>query len=285
MGGLAAASTVTLPHVLHAEPVQRFRDLPASFAQLEKTNSGRLGVSVVDTRSGERTGHRADERFAMCSTFKTLLAAAVLQRADAGREHLDRAVAIPAQPLVHYSPLTEEHVGGKMTISELCYAIMTRSDNTAANLLLSTLGGPDGITHFARSIGDTVTRLDRTETTLNEALPGDPRDTTSPMAMVGDLRTLLLGNVLSQSSRDQLIQWMIANKTGDNSLRAGLPHDWRVGDKTGSNGDNTTNDIAIIWPGNRAPVLITAYLTECAGPEEKRKAVLAEVGRLVAATL
>jgi beta-lactamase class A len=286
MGSLAVVGTVTVPSALHAEPKQPFRSLSASFAQLEKANAGRFGVAVVDTGSGERIGYRADERFAMCSTFKTLLAAAVLQRADAGREHLDRPVAIPAKPLlVHYSPLTEEHAGGEMTISDLCYAIMTRSDNTAANLLLATLGGPDGITHFARSIGDTVTRLDRTETTLNEALPGDPRDTTSPMAMVGDLRTLLLGNVLSQSSRDQLTQWMIANKTGDNSLRAGLPHGWRVGDKTGSNGDNTTNDIAIIWPGNRAPVLITAYLTECAGLEEKRKAVLAEVGRLVAATL
>ena len=285
-GTLAAVGTVTLPYALRAESSHRFRSLPASLAQLEKANQGRLGVAVLDTGSDERIGYHADERFAMCSTFKMLLASAVLQRVDAGHEHLDRAVAIPAKPsLVNYSPLTEEHAGGEMTVFALCHAILTRSDNTAANLLLATLGGPDGIARFARSIGDTVTRLDRTETTLNEALQGDPRDTTSPTAMVGDLRTLLLGNVLSPASRDQLTQWMVANKTGDNSLRAGLPHDWRVGDKTGSNGETTTNDIAIIWPGNRAPVLVTAYLTECAGPEEKRKAVLAEVGRLVAACL
>ncbi|NYF81361.1 class A beta-lactamase [Granulicella arctica] len=285
MGGFVVGGSVMLPRVLRAETSGRFRGLPASLAQLEKANAGRLGVAVFDTGSGERSGYRVDERFAMCSTFKMLLAAAVLQRVDAGREHLDRAVAIPAKPLVHYSPLTEEHAGGSMTVAELCHAILTRSDNTAANLLLDTLGGPGGITRFARSIGDTVTRLDRTETSLNEALPGDPRDTTSPAAMVGNLRAVLLGDVLSAAMRNQLVEWMVANKTGDNSLRAGLPHDWRVGDKTGSNGETTTNDIAILWPVNRKPVLVTAYLTECAGPEEKRKAVLAEVGRLVAVAL
>jgi beta-lactamase class A len=274
-----------LPKTLRGEPGPRLANLSASLARLEKTCGGRLGVAVLDTSSGERTGHRADERFAMCSTFKMLLVAAVLQRTDAGREHLDRAVSIPAKPLVFNSPLTEEHAGAEMTVSGLCHASITRSDNTAANLLLTTLGGPDGITQFARSIGDTITRLDRTETSLNEALPGDPRDTTSPTAMIGNLRTLLLGNVLSAASRDQLVQWMIENKYGDERLRAALPHDWRAGDKTGSNGETTTNDVAIFWPVHQAPVLVTAYLTECAGPETKRNAVLAEVGRLVISSL
>jgi beta-lactamase class A len=283
--GTLAAATAVLPKTLRGEPGSRLANLSASLARLEKTCGGRLGVAVLDTSSGERTGHRADERFAMCSTFKMLLAAAVLQRADAGREHLDRAVSIPAKPLVFNSPLTEEHAGAEMTVSALCHASITRSDNTAANLLLTTLGGPDGITQFARSIGDTITRLDRTETSLNEALPGDPRDTTSPTAMIGNLRTLLLGNVLSAASRDQLVQWMIENKYGDERLRAALPHDWRAGDKTGSNGETTTNDVAIFWPVHQAPVLVTAYLTECAGPETKRNAVLAEVGRLVISSL
>jgi beta-lactamase class A len=281
MGSLAAAGTVTLPRVLRAASKQRFRTLPAALAALEKTNAGRLGVAVLDSGSGERAAYRTGERFAMCSTFKMLLAAAVLKRVDSGKEQLDRMLAIPAKPLVGNSPLTEEHAGGEMTVTALCHAVLTRSDNTAANLLLETIGGPGGITRFAGSIGDRVTRLDRTETSLNEARPGDPRDTTSPDAMVGNLRTLLLGKVLAPGSREQLTQWMIANETGKVRIRAKLPPDWRAGDKTGSNLENTANDIAILWPPHGAPVLVAAYLTECAGPEDKRSAVLAEVGRLV----
>jgi beta-lactamase class A len=274
-----------VPRTLPTAAGARFAGLPASFAKLEKSSSGRLGVAVLDTASGEMAGHRAEERFAMCSTFKMLLAAAVLQRAAAGQDDLQRTVAIPSKSLLPNSPVTTQHAGAQMTVRALCGAIVTRSDDTAANLLLATLGGPVGITQFARSLGDTVTRLDRTETTLNEARPGDPRDTTSPGAMLGNLRKLLLGNVLSTGARDQLRQWMIANQTGGDRLRAGLPLHWRVGDKTGSNAGNTTNDIAIVWPENQPPILIAAYLTECAGPETKRNAVLADVARLIASSL
>jgi beta-lactamase class A len=187
--------------------------------------------------------------------------------------------------LLPNSPVSQEHAGRNMTIRELSAAIVTRSDNTAANLLLASIGGPPEITRFARSLGDTVTRLDRIETTLNEALPGDPRDTTSPAEMVANMRMLLVGDRLSAPSREQLIEWMRANKTGDERIRAGLRSGWRVGDKTGSNGDNTANDVAIIWPGNRAPVVVAAYLTMCAGAESKRNAVLAEVGREVAKSI
>jgi beta-lactamase class A len=282
-GGAAAAWAAMPSGVLLAAAGGRFEGLAASLAQLEKDCGGRLGVAVLDTGSGERGGHRMEERFAMCSTFKILLAAAVLQRVDAGKERLDRTVAIPATGLVSSSPITQTHAGSAMTVRELAGAIVTRSDNTAANLLLDTIGGPAGITHFARSLGDTVTRLDRTETTLNEALLGDPRDTTSPVAMVGSWHKVLLGTTLSQASRLQLTEWLIANKTGDERLRAGLKAGWRVGDKTGANGENTTNDVAMIWPGVSAtPVLVAAYLTMCPGPEAKRNGVLAEVGRLVA---
>jgi beta-lactamase class A len=147
--------------------------------------------------------------------------------------------------------------------------------------LLASISGPPEITRFARLLGDPVTRLDRVETTLNEALPGDPRDTTSPAAMVTNMRRLLLGEKLSPPSREQLIEWLKANKTGDERIRTGLRSGWGEGDKTGSNGDNTTNDVAIIWPGQRAPLLVSAYLTMCAGPETKRDAVLAQVGRAV----
>ncbi len=260
----------------------RINNLVESFARLEKDNNGRLGVAVLDTGSGDSVGYRKDERFAMCSTFKMLLAAAVLERVDSGKEKLDRTIAIGATGFLPNSPVSLEHAGGSMTIRDLSAAIVTRSDNTAANLLLASIGGPPGVTGFARSLGDTVTRLDRVETALNEALPGDPRDTTSPAAMVANMRGLLVDNKLSPASREQLIEWLVANKTGDERIRAGLKRGWRVGDKTGSNGDNTTNDIAIIWPGRQAPVLVATYLTVCVGPESKRNAVLAQVGREVA---
>lgn len=268
---------------LHAAP-RPFGSLPAAFAQLEKTNGGRLGVAVLDTETGERAGLRGDERFPMCSTFKFLLASAVLQRVDRHQETLDRALAIPPKPLLSNSPLTEPHAGGTMTIAALCHAVLTQSDNTAANALLATIGGPAGITKFSRSIGDTVTRLDRTELALNEARAGDPRDTTSPIAMAADLKALLLGNVLSPDSRKQLTEWMEANITGLDRLRAKLPVGWRAADKTGSNGEHTTNDIAVLWPIGKPPIIVTAYITQCPGPESKRNDMLAEIGRLVMAS-
>ncbi len=274
-------AVATAPPLLSA-PGGRFGSLVESFARLEKESNGRLGVAVLDTGSGDSIGYRKDERFAMCSTFKMLLAAAILKRVDAGKEKLDRTIAIETTGFLPNSPVSQEHAGRTMTIRELLAAIVTRSDNTAANLLLASIGGPPEITRFARSLGDTVTRLDRVETALNEALPEDPRDTTSPAAMVTNMRLLLTGDRLSPSSREQLIAWLKGNKTGDERIRAGLRSGWQVGDKTGSNGDNTTNDIAIIWPGQRAPVLVAAYLTMCAGPEAKRNAVLAQVGREVA---
>src|ERR1700733_14762059 len=277
-------ATLSLPCVLHAGP-RRFGKLPAAFAQLEKTNGGRLGVVVLDTATGERSGYRADQGFPMCSTFKFLLASAVLKRVDGHRETLDRAVAIPSKPMLFNSPLTELHAGGTMTVAALCQATLTRSDNTAANLLLETIGGPPGITSFSRSLGDTVTRLDRIETFLNESLAGDPRDTTSPTAMAGDLKSVLLGDILSQPSRNQLTLWMEASITGLERLRAGLPADWRAADKTGANGQHTSNDIALLWPPGKPPVIVAVYITQCTGPESKRTAMLAEIGRLVRESL
>ncbi len=277
----STAATLALPHLLHAAPT-RFSALPAAFAALETKNGGRLGVSVLDTGSGERAAHRADERFAFCSTFKFLLAAAVLHRVDTLKDDLRRQVDVPNKPLLGNSPLTEEHAGGSMTLGALCNAVLTRSDNTAANVLLETLGGPESLTNYARSIGDSVTRLDRTETSLNEARPGDPRDTTSPAAMVDDLNTLLLGNSLSPESRDQLTRWMEANITGLTRIRAKLPRTWRAADKTGSNLANTAGNLLAAWPPGRPPILVAAYITECPGPEEKRGAMLAEIGLLVA---
>jgi beta-lactamase class A len=244
--------------------------LTAELATIERESGGRLGVAVLDTLSGARAGHRVDERFPMCSTFKLLAAAAVLKRADTGAERLDRRVRIEATDLLSYAPVTKTRAGADMTIMELCEAAMIVSDNTAANLLLATLGGPAGLTEFARALGDTVTRLDRIEPELNEAIPGDPRDTTSPAAMASNLRALTLGDALAPSSREKLTAWLVANKTGDARLRAGLPRDWRVAEKTGTGERGTANDVGLAWPPSlslpsRGPIIVTAYLTGAIG--------------------
>lgn len=262
-----------------AAPVSEFRERVRA---LEARAGGRLGVLVVDTGSGRSAGYKEDERFAMCSTFKALLAATVLARVDRAEERLDRAVAIPASGLVDYSPITSAHAGGTLTVEELCVASVTRSDNEASNLLLGTVGGPAGVTAFVRGLGDTVTRLDRTEPTLNEARPGDPRDTTSPVAVLATWKKLVLGDALRAESREKLTGWLVGCQTGGERLRKGLGAraGWRIGDKTGSSKE-TCNDIAVIWPAGRAPVLVAAFLTESPGSDAKQNGVIAEVGRIV----
>ncbi|PWU26062.1 class A beta-lactamase [Pseudomonas sp. RW407] len=251
--------------------------------QLERDSGGRLGVAVLDSGDGRRFGLREDERFPLCSTFKLLLAAAVLARVDRGEEQLARRIVYGRGDLVPYSPVSERHVGKPgLSVAELCEAAITLSDNGAANLLLASLGGPAGLTDWLRSTGDEVSRLDRNEPTLNEALPGDPRDTSTPRAMVATLQRLLLGDVLQPASRAQLDAWLAANKTGDKRIRAGLPPLWKVGDKTGTGERGTSNDVAILRPPGRAPILVAAYLTGSPASAEKREAVLAEVGRLAA---
>jgi beta-lactamase class A len=255
----------------------------SAFARIETESGGRLGVAVLDTATGMKAGHRAGERFPMCSTFKLLAAAAVLRRVDAGSERLDRRIRFDAKDLVVYSPVTEKHTSDGMTLAELCDAAITLSDNTAGNLLLAALGGPGGLTAFARSLGDAVTRLDRIEPDLNEARPGDPRDTTSPAAMTANLRELLIGDALSAPSRARLTAWLAANKTGDTRLRARLPAGWRVGDKTGVGANGSNNDVGVLWPPGRAPIVVSAYLTEAAAaPPAQRDAAIAAVGHAVA---
>jgi len=284
VGGAGAA--VAAFAVARAEAAPQFTQLGADFAKIEADIRGRLGVAALDTLTQARVAHRADERFPMCSTFKLLAGAAVLARVDAGKERLDRRIRFEARDVVVYSPITKEGAGGEgMSLAELCEAAMTVSDNTAGNLLLATLGGPAGLTAYARSLGDAVTQLDRIEPDLNEAIAGDPRDTTSPAAMLSNLHALVLGNALTASSKDQLTRWLLGNKTGNTRLRAGLPSGWRVGDKTGSGERGTTNDVGVIWPQERAPVLVSIYLTGTSAGAEQRNATLAAVGRAVASAL
>lgn len=255
-------------------------------AQLEARSTGRLGVAVLDLETGRRYSHRGDERFPMCSVFKWTLAACVLARVDKGQEDLGRRIVFDRSDLQPHSPGTEGHVGPPgMTLAALCEAAVTLSDNAAANLLLKTVGGPSGLTAWLRSQGDKVTRLDRWETALNSALPGDARDTTSPDAMIYLLNRLTQGQALSPASRTQLNAWLAANTTGDARLRAGLPAGWRTGDKTGSGDRGTTNDVAVITPPGRRPLLVAAFLTGGPSSNDARNAILADVGRVVVAAV
>jgi beta-lactamase class A len=258
----------------------------ARLAALETHTGGRLGVHALATTARRTLGHRAGERFPMCSTFKVLLTAAVLARVDGGEEHLDRPIAYGKRDLLAYAPITTAHVGqGHMTVEALCAAAVSYSDNTAADLLLGTIGGPAGVTRFARTLSDGVTRLDRTEPTLNTAIAGDPRDTTTPAAATGDLERVLLGSALSRASRELLEGWMIACRTGVDCIRAGVPAGWRVGDKTGSCDNHTRNDVAILRPPSGGPILVAAYLHGARVSAADRDAALAEVGRIVVSSL
>ena len=257
------------------------------FAALEKASGGRLGVTVLDTGRGRRLGgHRQDERFPMCSTFKSMLVAHILSLADAGRLSLDTRVPIAEQDLLSYAPVARRHVGKDLSVRDLCRGTLTTSDNTAANLLLGVNGGPAALTAFLRAQGDPVTRNDRYEPDMNRFAQGDPRDTTSPAAMAASLARFAVGAGLLPPSRLQFADWLVDNQTGDACLRAGLGPRWRVGDKTGSNGEDTRNDIAVLWPrAGGTPWVITAYLQGASVDEAQRAAVLARVGALADALI
>jgi len=257
--------------------------LQNAIGSLERRHGGRLGVALLNTNGGKIVAYRGDERFPLCSTFKCLAAAFVLARVDRNEENLSRKIIYKKSDLVAYSPTTEKHVGSGLTMAEICEAAITLSDNTAGNLMLDSFGGPQGLTKYLRSLGDNLTRLDRRETELNEAKPDDPRDTTTPVAMLETLRKTVLGTALSDASRAQLTAWLVANKTGDKRLRAGLPQDWKVGDKTGSGDNNSANDVAVVWPPGRAPVIVTAYYTGSTASDEERNVILADVGRFAEA--
>jgi beta-lactamase class A len=274
-----AGALVTIP-VLSAASSE---GEPASIADIEARVGGRVGVFAVDTGSGKVLTHRPDERFAMCSTFKWVLAAAVLAQVERNVLSLGDHVLYGQADLLTYAPVTSKNAAkGFMTVGDLTRAAIVVSDNTAANLLLSKLGGPSVVTEFARSCGDTVTRLDRNEPTLNDNEAGDLRDTTSPRAMTTLMRKVLCGNRLSSTSRDLLLQWLRDCETGHDRLRAKLPKDWLVGDKTGTGGHGAVNDVAIAIPPGRSPILIAAFLSEGRAERPVLAAAHASISRLVA---
>lgn len=245
--------------------------------QLEATSGGRLGVALL-MDGGEHLSYRGRERFPMCSTFKVVAAAAVLALGG-----LDKRIRYRKADLVSYSPVTEKHVAGGMTLAELCSAAIRYSDNTAGNLLMKQVGGPAGLTAFARSLGDQEFRIDRWETELNTAIPGDERDTTTPLAMVRTLQALALGNGLATpEQRAMLVDWMLANTTGATRIRAGVPAGWRVADKTGSGSYGSTNTIALLYPPGKPPMTMAVYFTQPRQDADARSEVVAAAAKLVA---
>jgi beta-lactamase class A len=252
-------------------------------AEIERDLQGRLGVAILDTANNRSLDYQATDRFPMCSTFKFLLSGAVLQRVDKQQEQLDRKIAYSAADLLEWAPVTKQHVQeGAMTVDALCAAAVEYSDNTAANLLLQTIGGPIGLTEFVRSLGDPVTRFDRNEPTLNTAIKGDERDTTTPLAMLNDLKSLVLGQTLSAAGRQRLEGWLVKNTTGDKRLRAGLPSTWQIGDKTGTGENGARGDVAIARPPHREPILIVVYTVESHASDDRINAAFASIGKLLA---
>lgn len=266
---------------LWAQTANAKTHIQQQLSDLEKSSGGRLGVALIDTGDNSQILYRGDERFAMCSTSKVMAVSALLKQSETDKNLLDRRMAIKQSDLVNYNPIAEKHLDTGMTLGEFSAATIQYSDNTAMNKILEHLGGPAKVTTFARSIGDKTFRLDRTEPTLNTAIPGDERDTTSPLAMAKSLQNLTLGKALGEPQRAQLVEWMKGNTTGGASIRAGLPASWVVGDKTGSGDYGTTNDIAVIWPANHAPLVLVTYFTQPQQNAEARKDVLAAAAKIV----
>jgi beta-lactamase class A len=260
--------------------------LSRKFVEIETRLGARLGATIIDTHTGKRWTHRSDERFPLTSTFKAFACAGLLARVDAGEEDPNRLVVFQKSDLVSYSPVTEKRVGSEgMTLSELCEAATSLSDNSAGNMVLDSLGGPAGFTKFMRSIGDDVTRLDRKETGLNEAVPGDSRDTTTPNAIARTLQNLILGDKLSLHSRHQLENWLVSNQVGGPLLRAGLPEDWRIADRTGAGGHGSRSIVAVVWPPQQKPLVVAIYITGTEASIDDRNAAIAEIGRTLAKIL
>lgn len=275
---LASAPLARAAELLDSAPSATLLSPAAQLARLELASGGRLGVAAFNTADGRELTHRADERFPLCSTFKMMLSAAVLTREPA---LLRKRIRYTGDDLVPHAPITAKHLAGGMTVAELCEATLQYSDNPAANLLMKQLGGPAAVTAYARSIGDMDFRLERWETELNTAIPGDPRDTTTPAAMARSLHKLVLGEALPAMQRKQLKDWMLGNTTGATRIRAGVPASWPLADKTGAGDYGTVNDVAVIWPPGKAPIVLAVYLTQPGKDDKIRPEFHGEVAKIV----
>ncbi|ORV84219.1 class A beta-lactamase [Mycolicibacterium iranicum] len=277
-GGLSLfALTACSSQTVLADPAEPLPPVEERIEALAKRHNAQIGLYTVNLDSEESLGYRDTEVFAMCSTFKAYAAAAVLQRAQQGRLALSDTVPIEPADIRPHSPVTEPRVGTAMTLAELCQAALQQSDNAAANGLLRALGGPPAITEFARSIGDDRSRLDRWEVELNSAVPGDPRDTSTPRALGAGYRAILTGDVLQPAGRQQLVDWMLGNQTS--SMRAGLPAGYTSADKTGSGDYGTTNDVGVVY-GPAGQRMLLAFMTRSAVDDPDAASLRPLIGEL-----
>lgn len=282
-------ASITL-NLLGACAISKCRDqtrLKSRIVELEQESGGRLGVAYFDHQILTHFDYRGNELFPLCSTFKLLLVAAVLQQIDQGNDSLARQIIVQQSDIVSHSPVVEKYIGQQISVEALCEATMIWSDNASANLLLPSIGGPSGLTQFMRGIGDSVGRLDRNEPALGSAIPGDPRDTSSPLAMRRSMQHLLIdaNDTLTEASRARLKAWLIDNRTGDTRIRAGAPKTWQIGDKTGAGMNGSCNDVALLWPPGRRPISLCLYLRDCPNDVPTQHATLAEAARILLAEL
>ncbi len=272
--------------VSFASNIQQIKPISVQqkLAELENASGGRLGISAIDTNNNARIQYRAEERFPLCSTFKIMLVSAILHQSMSNSHLLKQHVKYNKRDVVAagYAPITKKHLARGMSIAELCAAAIDYSDNAAGNLLMKKLGGPKTVTAFARFIGDTPFRLDRWEPALNTAIPGDLRDTSTPLAMQHSLQQLALGKALAKPQRERLQAWLKSNTTGNSRIRAGVPKGWVVADKTGTGDYGSTNAIGIIWPPKCHPLVLAIYFTQNKKDAVPRDDVIASATRIVA---
>lgn len=255
--------------------------LTQKIQEIEHRLGGRVGVSVLNVKTKNQWDHKGDMRFPLMSTFKTLACANLLFDIEKGQQSFDTSVVVHPSSLISWSPITEKYAGKAITLKQACAATMSMSDNTAGNIVLSSIDGPPGLTQFMRSMGDTVSRSDRNEPDLNEGREGDERDTTTPNAMVLNLNTLLFGSRLSFESKKQLKQWMMDNQVSNDLLRSVLPKNWFIADRSGAGGYGSRGITAVVWSKTQAPLIISIYLTQTKASIEARNAAIAEIGKLI----
>lgn len=272
--------------LLFAPPVafassEAFMQVEQEVRLVEQSLNAQVGVAILNTETGEHWEHNGNERFPLTSTFKTIACAKLLYDFDKGKIPLDTKVQVKSTDLVTYSPIIEKYVGSEITLTDACHAAMTMSDNTAANIIIKAVGGTQSITNFVKDIGDPQTRLDRMEPDLNEGALNDPRDTTTPTAITNTLNELLFGSTLSDSSKEQLKEWMVNNQVTGNLLRSVLPSDLKIADRSGAGGFGARSITAIVWNNQRAPIIISIYIAQTQASMEQRNAAIVNIGRVI----
>jgi len=269
-----------LPLLAAAAP-DRFASLRRAIPQIERSAGGPIGISLLDTHTGERFGHRANDCFPLCSTFKLLLAARLLHGADKGQWAMSERLPVTKADMLFNAPFTEKRIGGSASLLELAEAMAVLSDNPAANIALAKVGGPAALTAWLRSVGDQTTRLDRNEPEMNNETPGDPRDTSTPAAMLATSRALVEGRILSPAARKTLFGWMQASKTADTMIRAALPPGWQEANKTGAGSWRARNIVSVITPPGRKPIWVAAYLFAGKSELAERNRQFVPLGRAI----